>query len=55
MARIENIDAALLNSFLSQTGQPLGALSAESPLLLCSCGISAAPSARSRRRNRQKT
>jgi|SRR5882724_1448299 len=34
LARIENIDAALLNSFLSQTGQPLGALSAESPLLL---------------------
>jgi len=34
VARTETIDAALLNSFLSQTGQPLGHLSAQSPLLL---------------------
>ena len=34
MARTETIDAALLNSFQSQAGQPLGALAAESPLLL---------------------
>jgi len=34
VAGAETIDAALLNSYLSQTGQPLGALSAESPLLL---------------------
>jgi hypothetical protein len=30
----ESIDAALLNSFRSQTGQPLGTLSTESPVLL---------------------
>lgn len=34
MARTQTIDTALLNSYPSQTGQPLGSLSAESPLLL---------------------
>ncbi len=34
MARTETIDTSLLNAYPSQTGQSLGALSAESPLLL---------------------
>ena len=34
MPRTEIIDPSLLNSYLSQTGQPLGSLSEESPLLL---------------------
>ena len=34
MARTETVDSTLLDSYLSQTGQPLGSLSAESPLLL---------------------
>jgi peroxiredoxin len=34
VARTETVDQDLLNSYMSQTGQPLGALSAEAPLLL---------------------
>ena len=34
MARTETVDQNLLNSYMSQTGQPLGALCAEAPLLL---------------------
>jgi hypothetical protein len=34
VARTETIDAALLNSYVSQTEEPLGMLAAESPLLV---------------------
>jgi hypothetical protein len=34
VARTETVDTTLLNYYLSQAGQPLAALAAESPLLL---------------------